>query len=246
MALRVYLSPHLDDAIFSCGGLIARQTTAGDEVSVVTVCAGDPPVGELTPFAYELHRRWGGEGSPMGLRRAEDLVACGRVGASVVHLPLLDAIYRRSPSGVALYPDGESLFGDPAPEDAATVEQIAAALARVVPREAEVYAPLGLGGHVDHRLTRRAGEQLAAPRWYYRDVPYALRESPRQPDPMPAEAAEAALPLADGEIDLWAAASGEYRSQLSTFWSDVDALDGELRAYHDRFGGLPLLRRLAP
>jgi LmbE family N-acetylglucosaminyl deacetylase len=96
MALRVYLSPHLDDAVFSCGGLILRQTNAGDDVQVVTVFTGDPPVGELTPFAYELHRRWGGEGSPMGLRRAEDLVACGRLGASVVHLGLADAVYRRA------------------------------------------------------------------------------------------------------------------------------------------------------
>src|SRR3972149_1310758 len=105
MALRVYLSPHLDDAVFSCGGLIARQSSGGDDVQVVTIFAGDPPVGELPPFAYELHRRWGGEGSPMGLRRAEDHVACGRLGASVVHLPIPDAIYRRSAQGEALYPD---------------------------------------------------------------------------------------------------------------------------------------------
>ena len=119
MALRVYVSPHLDDAVFSCGGLIARQTARGDEVVVVTVFAGDPPVGELTPFAYELHRRWGGEGSPMGLRRAEDLVACGRVGASVVHLPLPDAVYRRSNQGEPLYPDSASLFTQPTPMESA-------------------------------------------------------------------------------------------------------------------------------
>src|SRR3989304_1899066 len=99
MTHRVYLSPHLDDALLSCGGLVAQQVAGGDEVTVFTVCAGDSPVGELTPFAYELHRRWGGAGSPMGLRRAEDLVACGRLGASVVHLGFADAIYRHAAHG---------------------------------------------------------------------------------------------------------------------------------------------------
>ena len=245
MALRVYLSPHLDDAVFSCGGLIARQTARGDEVVVVTVCAGDPPVGELTAFAYELHRRWGGEGSPMGLRRAEDLVACGRVGASVLHLPLPDAIYRRSAHGEPLYPDGTSLFTPLAPLDSARIDEAAAALERAVPQESEIYLPLGIGGHVDHILTRRAAERLAVPRWYYRELPYALRPAPVATEAAPEGATEASVALAEAEIEIWAAAAGEYTSQLSTFWADYESLEADLRAFHDRFGGIPLLRAAA-
>ena len=242
MALRVYVSPHLDDAVFSCGGLIARQTARGDEVVVVTVCAGDPPVGELTPFAYELHRRWGGEGSPMGLRRAEDLVACGRVGASVLHLPIPDAIYRRSTRGESLYPDSASLFTQPVPLDPARIDETAAALARAVPQESEIYLPLGIGGHVDHILTRRAAERLSMPRWYYRDVPYALRPALAVAEAVPEGATEASVALAEAEIEIWAAAAGEYHSQLSSFWPDYESLEADLRAFHDRFGGIPLLR----
>jgi LmbE family N-acetylglucosaminyl deacetylase len=245
MALRVYVSPHLDDAVFSCGGLIARQTARGDEVVVVTVFAGDPPVGELTPFAYELHRRWGGEGSPMGLRRAEDLVACGRVGASVVHLPLPDAIYRRSTQGEPLYPDSASLFTQPAPMESARIDEAAAALERAVPQEAEVYLPLGIGAHVDHILTRRAAERLARPRWYYRDVPYALRPAPAVTEAAPDGATEASVALAEAELEIWAAAAGEYHSQLSSFWPDYESLEADLRAFHDRYGGVPLLRTAA-
>lgn len=243
MALRVYLSPHLDDAVFSCGGLIARQISSGDDVQVVTIFAGDPPVGELTPFAYELHRRWGGEGSPMGLRRAEDLVACGRLGASVVHLSFSDAVYRRGADGRAFHPDSDSLFTPPDTEEEALIETIAEALGRNVVAEAEVYLPLGLGGHVDHRLGRAAAERAGRGGWYYRDVPYALDESPRLGDPPPSNVHEALVSLVEAEIDLWVTAAGEYHSQISSFWSDVEALDADLRAYHDRFGGVPLLRR---
>jgi LmbE family N-acetylglucosaminyl deacetylase len=243
MALRVYLSPHLDDAVFSCGGLIARQSSGGDEVQVVTIFAGDPPVGELTPFAYELHRRWGGEGSPMGLRRAEDLVACGRLGASVVHLGFADAIYRRGAGGEATHPDAASLFGPPSAEEEAQIEGIAEALARSVGGEAEVYLPLGIGSHVDHLMARRAGERVAPGHWYYREVPYALRPSPRIIEPPPNGVSEALVPLAEAEIEMWATGAAEYHSQISSFWADDESLDADLRSYHDRFGGLPLLRR---
>jgi len=245
MALRVYVSPHLDDAVFSCGGLIARQKARGDEVVVITVCGGDPPMGELTPFAYDLHRRWGGEGSPMGLRRAEDHVACGRLGASVVHLPIPDAIYRRSAQGEAFYPDNGSLFGAMAAGDSGRIDEAAAALERAVPPESEIYLPLGIGGHVDHLLTRRAAERLVHPRWYYRDLPYALGDPPRVTVNPPEHATEASITLAEEEIEIWIAAAGEYHSQLSSFWPDYESLEADLRSFHDHFAGIPLLRAAA-
>lgn len=242
MTLRAYVSAHLDDAVFSCGGLMAQQAAAGDEVRVVTVCAGDPPVGELTPFAYELHRRWGGAGSPMGLRRAEDHVACGRLGASVVHLAIPDAIYRRAKDGQALYPNVEALFDRLLPEDGARIDEAAAALSRALPAEADLYAPLAIGGHVDHILTRRAILRLRRPLWFYRDIPYAIRPTPVETEPAPTRAAEALAGLAPGEIETWAVAAGEYHSQVSSFWPDFETMEAELRSFHDRFGGIPLLR----
>jgi LmbE family N-acetylglucosaminyl deacetylase len=245
MALRTYLSPHLDDAVFSCGGLIAQQAAAGDEVRVVTVCAGDPPVGELTPFAYELHRRWGGAGSPVGLRRAEDHVACGRIGASVVHLPVPDAIYRRSPGGEARYPDLESLFAGVARDETDLVEEVTALLEKAVPPDAELYAPLGVGGHVDHLVARQAVSRMKRSLWFYRDLPYALRPESNVAGTVPPGGTEAIVTLAPEEIATWATASGEYHSQLSSFWPDYEAMEGDLRAFHDRFGGIPLVRLAA-
>lgn len=242
MGRHIYLSPHLDDAVLSCGGLIAQQAAAGEDVTVFTVCAGDSPVGELTPFAYDLHRRWGGAGSPVAARRAEDLVACGRLGASVVHYPLADAIYRRGAAGQALYPDAVSIFGSLHPEEEARVMELAAALKSSLPPAAEVYAPLALGGHVDHRLTRRAAERLERPIWYYRDLPYDLQGGQPPADLPEPTAGETRFPLASEEIDAWTAAAGEYHSQLNTFWTTFDVMAAELREYHDARGGLRLYR----
>src|SRR5690242_15250592 len=56
----IYLSPHLDDAVLSCGGAIARHTSAGARVLVVTLCtAAPPPDGPLSRFAQNHHLMWG-------------------------------------------------------------------------------------------------------------------------------------------------------------------------------------------
>lgn len=241
MVAHVYLSPHLDDAVFSCGGLIARQTANDEKVTVVTVCAGDTPVGELTPFAAELHRRWGGSGSPVAARRAEDRMACGRLGASAVHLEVPDAVYRRD-AGEALYPDESMVFGSLHPADADLVTRMAALLEEKCPAQARLYCPSVLGGHVDHRLTRLAAERLGRPLWYYQDMPYAARGGVAPADlPLPTGIVTA-VPLVDEEVQQWIDGIGEYRSQLSTFWPTENALYRELTEMLERSGGLRFLR----
>ncbi|HOU40916.1 MAG TPA: PIG-L family deacetylase [Promineifilum sp.] len=54
----LYLSPHFDDAILSCGGQIARHTAAGQSVLVVTITGGDPPDNPPSDTVAMLHRRW--------------------------------------------------------------------------------------------------------------------------------------------------------------------------------------------
>jgi LmbE family N-acetylglucosaminyl deacetylase len=46
----IYLSPHLDDAVFSAGGLIYEQTQAGIPVEIWTFMCGDPHLGAKTVY----------------------------------------------------------------------------------------------------------------------------------------------------------------------------------------------------
>jgi hypothetical protein len=55
----LFLSPHMDDAVLSCGGLIYQLTQAGEAVTVISVMAGDvPPDVAISPFIEEHFRRW--------------------------------------------------------------------------------------------------------------------------------------------------------------------------------------------
>ncbi|MEW6567445.1 MAG: PIG-L family deacetylase [Chloroflexota bacterium] len=241
MPLHIYLSPHLDDAVLSCGGLIANQVAEGNGVTVLTVFAGDPGPGPLSDFAQALHQLWGGSPNLVGDRRTEDRLACGRLGASVVHMLLPDAIYRHGPDAGVRYASEEAIFGPLHPRDLDVLEEIHQRLSSACPPEAVVYCPLGLGFHVDHRLTRAAAERLGRPLWYYQDFPYAARggEVPAELGPPPGR--EHLVPLSPEEIESWAAAIAEYRSQVPMFWSDVYALYEEIRRFHDGVGGVRLI-----
>jgi LmbE family N-acetylglucosaminyl deacetylase len=241
METHYYISPHLDDAVFSCGGVMLRQSSQGDEVVVLTICAGDPPQETFSPFAMQLHRRWGEERSPIDLRREEDRRACERLGAKYLRLTVPDAIYRTNCRGEALYDSEEAIFGPLHPEEEELVARIEGRLLKLCTPSAVLYAPTGFGGHVDHRLTRKAMARWKGRVRFYRDFPYVLLNAEVPQEIGLPEGEGRIVRLEAGEIHAWADAIREYQSQLSTFWSDPGTIDEELQAMHDLFGGVPFI-----
>ena len=101
------------------------------------------------------------------------------LGCEARYLPFTDCIYRGDPqAGVWYYTSNEALFGDIHPDDLPLAEQIVAAVAELIaePAKTVIYAPLAVGHHVDHQLTRQAARQLVAQGYrviFYEDYPYA-------------------------------------------------------------------------
>lgn len=171
----MYLSPHLDDAVLSCGGLIHRQVQAGTSVLVVTIFAGPPSRSELSPFAAELHARWGHLSEPVAVRRQEDKKAMHLLGADYTHLEYPDAIYRFDNTSF-LYLCDEDLFGSLHPSDLKLVRHVTEAIMEIIlAQQSAIYAPLAVGSHVDHQLVRDAAMALhrrSYPVIFYEDYPY--------------------------------------------------------------------------
>ena len=154
----VVVSPHLDDGVLGCSGLLSRY----DSAVVVTIFAGRPPASApLPPWDEAAGFRPGDD--VIGARRAEDRAALEMFGAEPVWLPFLDSQYGDSPAVDAIVPVLESALG--------------AAPMRTV------CIPLGLF-HSDHLLAHAAALRLLRrrPRWQwlayeepmYRRVPGAL------------------------------------------------------------------------
>lgn len=157
MTVALFLSPHLDDAVLSCAGRIQRHVARGEHVVLLTVFSHADP-----------H-----DAAGWAARRREDQAAAARLGAEPRWLGMPDAPFR-DPAYAGF--DFDVLGGPHAPGDAAWRERLAARLREEVEglRPAAVYAPLGVGDHVDHRLVFEAAAGLHPALRCYEDHPYAL------------------------------------------------------------------------
>jgi LmbE family N-acetylglucosaminyl deacetylase len=241
----ICLSPHLDDAVFSCGGWIWEQVHQGQDVEIWTVFAGDPPAEPLSDLAKTLHEKWKLGRDVVQLRREEDIRACQFLGVEPRHLPYPDCIYRKTPSGEAYYRSIADLSGGIDSREVSLIDQVSAQLAAELPAEVEILVPLGIGNHVDHEITRKAASRLERPLMYYADVPYVqegegrniLRFMMESPDWQARQ-----FPVTDAGMDKWIQAILMYGSQVFTFWEDEGQIKEEISEFTDFLGAMTLWR----
>ncbi|MDY7036823.1 MAG: PIG-L family deacetylase [Thermodesulfobacteriota bacterium] len=88
----VYVSPHMDDGVISCGGRMLKQLNNGESVLVVTVFTGNideekRPRGQALAHLINTNDR-----------RMEDKRAMERLGVDYLRLDYLDRLFRRRPA----------------------------------------------------------------------------------------------------------------------------------------------------
>jgi LmbE family N-acetylglucosaminyl deacetylase len=187
------LSPHLDDAVLSCGALLGALDPRC-EITVLTLFteATDGPHGRAArsflrqcahPDAATLFRA----------RRAEDRTVVEALGARPEHLGLTDALFRQRETPAALAPAGRLLpelthryptfrFDIARGRISRGDRRLRADLAtRIAARATEadlLLCPLGVGRHVDHLITRDLGLAWPGNVVWFSDFPYALDHTP--------------------------------------------------------------------
>ena len=176
----LFLSPHLDDVVFSCGGLAAVLHDRGWHTILAT--AFTATVLPTTGFALacQLDKGLSPDVDYMALRRAEDMEAARILGFDeVLHLNFAEAPHRG-------YESAQALFGDIHDNDA-ILPALSASLAQLQHDHSPelVVAPQGLGNHVDHiQMVRAVDQAIMAALVRYRDTPYAIRHSIGERDPV--------------------------------------------------------------
>jgi len=241
----IFLSPHLDDAVLSCGGLIWELVQRGCQVEIWTLFAGDKLDGAITPFAQELHARWGTAWNHAAeQRRREDRAACSILEAGYRHFSFADCIYRRETGlGRAVVVREEDLFQPNYAGEEALRRQLLAALTTALPSAAVIASPFGVGRHIDHQITAAVLRRVRCEVWYYLDYPYAQSQSGERRLWQEASGESFLLPVSARGLAHWQEAGAAYRSQVSTFWSNLEALRNAIRTFWC-WGGGSLLRRL--
>ena len=236
----IYLSPHLDDAVLSAGGLIYEQSRAGIPVEIWSFMCGFPPDDQLSPIAQVLHYQWGTTTAEetIRIRRAEDARAGEIVGAKTVHFDFLDCIYRRGKDGEWLYSD---VFVPPHKAEADLPAQIAQVMVAWLKPDDMVVCQLAVGSHVDHVLVRKAAEMLGRPLMFDADIPYLLNH-PDELEPKTARMKESLLTVSEAGFGFWLAAAEAYASQLSTLFESRDEMHDKMRGYWAESKGIRLWR----
>ncbi len=154
----VFVSPHLDDAVFSCGGTIAQLVKEGP-VLVLNL---------FTRYLSEVKVR----GVVLGQERYQEEAEAARfLGFESQCLGELDVSFRRD-----AYRKLGNIFRPPVAEDLdwlPTLRQKVFSLLAELDYQ-QLYVPLGIGWHVDHVLTHQLFEPWAerSNLLYYEDAPY--------------------------------------------------------------------------
>ena len=233
----IYLQPHFDDAALSCGGTLALQSGVGIRPLVITVFGGLPKDNTVSPFAAQTLRQMALSGdaiSAVEQRREEDAAALEALGADTLWLDFPDAIFRGTPP---YYPSEQTLFGSVHAGDLDLDQQLAEVLQSVHQRVplANIYAPLGVGHHVDHQLCCSAADRLAQQKVlirFYEDFPDVT-----QPGALAARQQELGMRMepelveVSGQIRAKEEAIALYRSQMPQLFQTEDNMRQAVRGY---------------
>ena len=238
MPTALLISPHLDDAVFSCGASVALLLDRGWEVVVATAFTRSRH--PATGFALENQRDKGfnDDVDYMALRRGEDAEALTRLGAEARHLDLPEAPMRG-------YEDAKALFGpyvamdDVDPALSGAITDLIGEL-----RPTLLMGPSALGGHVDHRRVLDAvfettGDHATV---FWRDVPYVIRHPHATLDSRLVVLDEFAVTV-DGALERKVEAAGLYASQLNFQFGGAEAMARALADLaHTEGAGVPVER----
>ncbi len=190
----LFISPHLDDAVFSAGGLLLRLVSR-TKTTIVTVFTEAPP----PPYTFSTRvnlKMCGGYKNAQDLfrlRKAEDAEACAAIGARSAYLGFQDASFRKKRKAPAVLkiigkvlPEAEHIYpiyrfnivsGKISKKDAATMIMIEKKLKDFKKKAGDclVFCPLGIGNHADHLIVRDICAKIFPALIFWEDFPYNLR-----------------------------------------------------------------------
>lgn len=192
----LFLSPHLDDAVLSCGALL-EASVAKRQVTVATVFTESGPAPYTRAARSFLRQCVAADArSLFEARRAEDVSVLGGAGVGAVHLGETDALFRRrreprigrplwcrlTPEFVHRYPTYrfDIARGKISRGDKTLISQLQQTVAELLEHTGAqlLFCPAGVGRHVDHLITRMAGEGFRDKVIFYSDFPYNQGSAP--------------------------------------------------------------------
>ena len=138
----IFLSPHLDDAVVSCGGTIAKLVYQREDVLVVSVFTKNPDIKKIPKKFHKF--------AIYDQRKKEDQKALNRLSVDYKWLDVEERAYRvpllKKPTDIFKINLSGGL------EQFSNINKIQAEIDKLIEKypKAKFYAPLAIGNHYDH------------------------------------------------------------------------------------------------
>lgn len=171
------LSPHADDAVFSAFDHMMYWAKNRYDITICTIFSTF--ASNILSRDAETYMKLSGCMNVFELQRLrmkEDAEALAYMHVKYISPNLTDGLFR-SNNQTAFYTNYSDLFGDIISKfDTKTRKILSTYLQQIERRYDYIVTPLGIGNHVDHRLTTLCSSSVidAAKLLYYCDMPYAF------------------------------------------------------------------------
>lgn len=171
----IFISPHLDDAILSAGGLI-YELKDKKKIKIITVFtkASDKNNSSIQKYVRSCNRSNSRE--LFFDREKEDERLCQYLKINYLHLGFTDALWRNSHRSI------KDVFNkkiNSTKEEKDLEKKIVHKLKKAIKNEkgSIIFAPLSIGGHIDHIIINKICRENYTNVIYWEDYPYNLKSS---------------------------------------------------------------------
>ena len=238
--LCIFISPHFDDAVLSCGGLMSKLSKKNTQLLSITVFTSEPADKKsLSTIAKSFHDAWDSGENPYTIRKKEEKKVLDKLNSSYKWLEKLDVIYRFADVKIK---DG-ILNPGISPEEDPIFSEIFDEILEIIKASPDCYifAPLGIGNHPDHLVVNLAIRSIKNLHpelnlFFYEDFPYAITGDPKK------KLAEYGYKPRSKSIDICDSLQNRvelikiYESQLDNVFEGSKNIDEIIRDYTERVG----------
>lgn len=191
----IFISPHLDDAIFSAGGLINRLYKSRKKITIINVFT-NPSRPPYTISAKKYLDTCGYKNADdfFSDRISEDLKVAKKLKARVINLGFIDALWRRKRAKGLIFrlskliPELNYVYpifrisiakGFISKHDAEVIRRIEISLKKYIKTNSKtiIFCPLGIGKHTDHLIVREVVAKNYSNVIFWEDYPYSETNS---------------------------------------------------------------------
>lgn len=224
----IFISPHLDDVILSCGEFVAKLRNTKREVLVITIFSGTPMSENISHAAKLFHDSCNLGDNAMHFRKNEDEKAMKLLDVEYIHIGELESLYRKNTDGTYKYNEIEHIFTTDTSNEIDTIKCLSSKIENIFANMNidKIYIPLGIGNHIDHVITRKSIENIASKfffkKYYYEDTPYVCNLESNNYSELTSELNSFVIKVTDEEWNLKCEAINCYVSQLDMLWKNEE------------------------